>query len=479
MITATEMRVLDRNAQHFGISVLDLMENAGRGVADVARQDFAAAGKRVLVVCGTGNNGGDGLVAARHLSKDAKVTVLLARPPDQITTEEARTNFARIKGPAVLEGLDRSEGAMAEADVLIDALLGTGVTGSLREPYGTLIREMNASGKPILSVDVPSGLGADAAVVPQATATMYDAKEGMTPENSGTIRVVDIGIPAQVARTIGPGEFALYPRPRDESHKGENGSLLIVAGGPFTGAPALVAFGALGMGADLVHVATPALAAPIVAGYSPNFIVHPLVGHRLLNEDVEMILELAAKANALAIGPGLGDSPGALVSVRSIIKAVDLPIVFDADAIRAVGQEPTVLAKKRAVATPHAREFTRLTGKTLPESLEDRAKMVQDAAKALGITILLKGHVDIVSDGTRTKFNHTGNAGMTVGGTGDVLCGAVGGLLSKGAAPFDAARIAAFSNGCAGDLAFKVKSYGLTATDVADHLGRVLAEFVP
>ena len=105
--------------------------------------------------------------------------------------------------------------------------------------------------------------------------------------------------------------------------------------------------------------------------------------------------------------------------------------------------------------------------------------MVQDAAKALGITILLKGQVDIVSDGTRTKVNHTGNAGMTVGGTGDVLCGAVGGLLSKGAAPFDAARIAAFSNGCAGDLAFKVKSYGLTATDVADHLGRVLAEFVP
>lgn len=479
MITATEMRVLDRNAQHFGISVLDLMENAGKGVADVARQDFAAAGKRVLVVCGTGNNGGDGFVAARHLSKDAKVTLLLARPPDQIATDEARTNLARIKGLTVLEGLDRSEGAMADADVVIDALLGTGVTSPLREPYATLIREMNASGRPILSVDVPSGLGADACVRPRVTATMYDAKEGMTPENSGTIRVVDIGIPAQVARTIGPGEFLLYPRPRDESHKGDNGSLLIVAGGPFTGAPALVALGALGMGADLVHIATPALAAPIVAGYSPNFIVHPLVGHRLLNEDVEMVLELAAKANALAIGPGLGDSPGALVSVRSIIKAVDLPIVFDADAIRAVGQETAVLAKKRAVATPHAREFTRLTGKTLPDSLEERAMMVQDAAKALGITILLKGHVDIVSDGTRTKFNHTGNAGMTVGGTGDVLCGAVGGLLSKGAPPFDAARIAAFSNGSAGDLAFKEKSYGLTATDVADHLGRVLAEFVP
>jgi NAD(P)H-hydrate epimerase len=143
-----------------------------------------------------------------------------------------------------------------------------------------------------------------------------------------------------------------------------------------------------------------------------------------------------------------------------------------------VGQEPTILARKRAVATPHSREFTALTGKTLPDSLEEKARMVQEAARALGITILLKGHVDIVSDGTRTKLNYTGNPGMTVGGTGDVLCGAVGGLLCKGLAPFDAARLGAFSNGHAGDLAFKVKSYGLTATDVADNLGRVLAEFL-
>ncbi len=476
MITAAEMRVLDRNAQHFGVSILDLMENAGKAVAASALEDMAASGKRVLAICGTGNNGGDGFVAARLLAKSCVVTVLLARSADQLSTDEARTNFRRLKDVKVLEGLDRSETAMAEADLIIDALLGIGVEGGLREPYATLIREMNASGKPILSVDVPSGLGTDLVAKPRVTVSMYDAKEGMTATNSGTIRVADIGIPAQVARTIGPGEFLLYPIPKTESHKGQNGSLLIVAGGPFTGAPALVAMGALGLGADLVHVATPALAAQIVAGYSPNFIVHPLVGHRLLNEDVELIVELASKANALAIGPGLGDSPGTLISVRSIVKAVDLPVVFDADAIRAIGQDTTVLAKKRAVATPHAREFTLLTGKTLPENLEDRARMVQDAAKALGITILLKGHVDIVSDGTRTKFNYTGNPGMTVGGTGDVLCGAVGGLLSKGTSPFDAARIAAYSNGAAGDMAFHTKSYGLTATDVADNLGRVLAE---
>ncbi len=478
MISPTEMRVIDRNAQHFGVSILDLMENAGKAVADAARRDFAAAGKKVLVVCGTGNNGGDGFVAARLLADEARVTVLLARPPDQISTEEARANFSRLKNVRILEGLDRSEGAMADADVIVDALLGIGASGDLREPYATLIREMNAAGKLVLSVDVPSGLGASPAVRPKVTVSMFDAKEGMTPENSGTIRIADIGIPAQVARTIGPGEFLLFPRPKTESHKGQNGSLLIVSGGPFTGAPALVAMGALGMGADLVHIATPALAAQVVAGYSPNFIVHPLVGHRLLREDVELIVELSAKADALAIGPGLGDSPGTLESIRAIIKAVDKPLVFDADAIHAVGQDTTVLAKRKAVATPHSREFVALTGKTLPDSLEERAKMVQDAARSLGVTILLKGHVDIVSDGARTKLNYTGNPGMTVGGTGDVLCGAVGGLLCKGVTPYDAARLGAFANGYAGDLAFKVKSYGLTATDVADNLGRVLAEFV-
>ncbi len=478
MITATEMRIIDRNAQHFGVSILDLMENAGKAVADAARREFSAAGKKILVVCGTGNNGGDGFVAARLLADEARVTVLLARSPDQIATEEARTNFSRLKNVRVIEGLDRSEGSMADADVIVDALLGIGAAGELREPYATLIREMNASGKPILSVDVPSGLGASPAVKPTVTVSMFDSKEGMSPENSGTIRIADIGIPAQVARTIGPGEFLIFPRPKAESHKGQNGSLLIVSGGPFTGAPALVAMGALGMGADLVHIATPALAAQVVASYSPNFIVHPLVGHRLLREDVEVILELASRADALAIGPGLGDSPGTLESVRAIIKAVDKPVVFDADAIRAVGQDTTVLAKKKAVATPHSREFVALTGKMLPDSLDEKAKMVQEAARTLGITILLKGHVDIVSDGVRTKLNHTGNPGMTVGGTGDVLCGAVGGLLCKGVEPYDAARLAAFSNGYAGDLAFKAKSYGLTATDVADNLGRVLAEFV-
>src|SRR3989441_1166718 len=380
MISPAEMRVLDRNAQYFGVSILELMENAGKAVADAARSEFAAAGKSVLVLCGTGNNGGDGLVAARHLAKDARVTVLLARSPDQFATPEAAKNFERLRDVQILAGLDKSEEGIAAADLLIDALLGIGGEGPLR--------------------------------------------------------------------------------------------------GPYTGAPALVGYGALGVGADLIHVATPALAASVVASYSPMFIVHPLVGHRLLREDMRQIVDLAARADAIAIGPGLGDAEGTLDAVKEIVRSVSLPLVVDADAVRAVASDPKCLVGKRAVITPHSREFQTLTGRALPDAPEERAEIVREAARAFGATILLKGHVDIVTDGTRVKFNYTGNPGMTVGGTGDVLCGVVTGLMSKGMSPFDAARLGAFTNGDAGDLAFKVKSYGLTSVDVAENLGRVLAEFL-
>lgn len=478
MISATEMRVIDRNAQYLGVSTLELMENAGKAVAAFAHSEFGAAGKRVLVLCGTGNNCGDGLVAARFLAKDARVTVLLAQSPDQFSSEEARTNFERLRDVQVLIGLDRSEEAIAQADLLIDAVLGIGVEGSLRELFAALVRQMNASGKPILSVDVPSGFGTDLAVRPTATVALHDVKEGMTPENAGRIHIVDIGIPAKVVTTIGPGEFLLYPVPKTTSHKGQNGRVLVIAGGPYTGAPALVGFGALGVGADLIHVATPALAAPVVAGYSPSLIVHPLVGHRLLREDTRLILELASRADVVAIGPGLGEADGTLEAVKDVIRNLQLPLVIDADAIKAVASDPKCLTGKKAVITPHSREFKLLTGKTLAEMPDERGGTVRDSAKSLGVTILLKGPVDIVTDGERMKYNYTGNPGMTVGGTGDVLCGVVAGLISKGMRPYDAARLAAFVNGRAGDLAFKVKSYGLTAVDVADNLGRVLAEFL-
>ncbi|HYY47115.1 MAG TPA: NAD(P)H-hydrate dehydratase [Thermoplasmata archaeon] len=479
MISAIEMRILDRNAQYAGISILDLMEEAGKAVAEAARSEFSVAGKRVLVLCGPGNNGGDGLVAARYLAKDAaRVTVLLTRSPDEFSTREAATNFERLRDVEILAGVDRSAGALAEADVIIDALLGIGLQGTLKEPFASLVHEVNASEKPVLSVDVPSGFGTGLAIRPQVTVALHDAKEGMTPENSGRIRIADIGIPPRVATMTGPGEFLLYPIPRATSHKGQNGRVLVIAGGPYTGAPALVGFGALGVGGDLVHIATPALAATVVASYSPVLIVHPLVGHRLMREDLRRILDLMPRADAAAIGPGLGDVDGTLDAIREIVRNLTIPVVIDADAIKAVAEDPRCLAGKKVVLTPHSREFQTLTGKSLPDPPEERGEIVREAAKSFGATILLKGPVDIVSDGTRLKFNYTHNVGMTVGGTGDVLCGVTAGLVAKGMGLYDAARLAAFINGAAGNLAFEQKSYGLTSVDVADNLGRVLAKYL-
>src|SRR5256884_166108 len=434
MISPLEMRVLDRNAQYFGIPTLDLMEAAGKAVAEVARSEFGAAGKHVLVLCGTGNNGGDGLVAARHLSKEARVTVLLARSPDQFDTKEAQTNFERLRDVQILAGLDRSEEAIAEADLLIDALLGIGAEGSLREPFASLVRQVNGSGKPIVSVDVPSGFGTGLMVRPTVTVALHDVKEGMTPDNDGRIRIVDIGIPSKVTTMIGPGEFLLYPVPRATSHKGENGRLLVIAGGPYTGAPAPVGFGSLGIGIDLLHIAAPASAATAVASYSPTFIVHPLVGHRLLREDLRQIIELTTRVDAVAIGPGLGDASGTLEAIREAVRGIPLPMVLDADAIKAVAADPKCLVGKKAVLTPFSREFHILSVKALPDAADNRAVKILETAKALGATILLKGHVDIVTDGRGLKFNYTGNPGMTAGGTGDVPCGLTAGLHAEGVA---------------------------------------------
>ncbi len=479
MLTATEMRVLDRNAEWMGVKVLDLMENAGRAVADAVLREFAAKGKRVLLVCGTGNNGGDGLVAARYLKPACDVTVLLAKPPSEIATSEALQSYEKVKDsvPIVVGGEHDAE-LIRKTDVIVDALLGTGVRGSVKDPYASLIRAMNESGKPILSVDVASGLGSDLAVLPIATVALHDAKEGMTEENSGRISVAPIGIPPEVERTIGPGEFAYYPAPAKDSHKGMNGRLLVIGGGPFTGAPAFVASAAYRIGADTVHIATPDRAYPVIASFSPNFIVHALGGSRLVRADVGTIFDLASEMDAVVIGPGLGNSDATLEAIREIAKGLTIPLVLDADAFPALSGHLEVLKGKTGIMTPHAREFTVVSGEKPPPDLESKAAAAKAFAKTTGFTVLLKGAVDVVTDGDRVKYTRGGNPGMTVGGTGDVLAGLAGGLLAKRVRPYEAARLAAFTNKYAGDLAFEDLSFGMTAEDVADRVPRVLKKFL-
>ncbi len=471
---------MDRNAEYFGVSILDLMERAGRGVAELARSEFAVAGKKVVVACGTGNNGGDGFVVARHLKGEAKVTVLLAKSRADVATREAAANLERLGDDVPVAERGKDAAALFRgADLIVDALLGVGLHGEIREPYAGLIKEMNASGVPVLSVDVPSGFEGAPAVRPTVTAALIDAKEGMTESNSGRVRVVDIGFPRDVMECVGPGEFLYYPVPRADSHKGQNGRLLVVAGGPYTGAPVFVGLAAYRIGVDVVHVCTPSMAFGPVAAASPNLIVHPLAGSRFLKADIGLILEVASGMDAAVIGPGLGASDGTKDAVRQLVRALNIPIVLDADALTAVGEDPSCLAGKTGIVTPHHKEYETLTRTDLPKDAAGALQAAKAWAKRVGFTVLLKGPTDVITDGTSHRFNRVHNVGMTVGGTGDALAGIAGGLLARHVPPFLAARMAAFANGYAGNLAFEERSYGMMTSDLIEKIPRVLKEFVP
>ncbi len=473
-IPPEEVKVLDINAAYHGVRTITLMERAGEAVARFVAEAYPP-GSRVAVLCGKGNNGGDGFVAARHLMKGMRPDVFLAEPEDEVTTDLARANLYLVRG------VSRPAKYMdpRQYDIFIDAMLGVGLKGRPREPYAGLIRALNRVKKPKVSVDVPSGWPTDLALRPDATVTFHAPKLGMSKKNSGRIVVADIGIPPEAERFCGPGDFSLLPSRRRDAHKGDSGRVLVIGGGPYSGAPAFTGMAAMRSGIDLVFVATPEPAATPVAIYSPDLIVRPLAGSVLGPEHVDGLLRMSEDFDAVAIGPGLGDSKQTALAVQRFVSRCRRPMVIDADAIGACGSKPGVLKGRTAVLTPHAGEFKQLTGKALPaDDLDRRAEMVKEAAARLRCTVVLKGPTDVVSDGTYIKLNRTGNDAMTVGGTGDVLTGVISGLVAQKASPFAAARVGVFTAGLAGDLAFEERSYGLVATDVIDKVPIVLRRYL-
>ncbi len=483
MISEAEMKVIDTNSEYVGVPTLHLMENAGKGVAEFVRNIVKDTKKNILILCGTGNNGGDGFVAARYLTQYYKITVFLAGT--EIKTEIAKKNFQKLQTYEIkisnsLGDLDR---LLEEHDVVIDALLGTGLTGELKEPYLTIVKKINETKKKIIiSVDVPTGLSSTYRITPNHTITFHDTKEGMNEKNSGKITIVDIGIPQEALTYVGPGELSVYyPRPAKKSHKGENGIVLVIGGGPYIGAPALSGLAALRTGVDLVYIATPQRSWESVAAFSPNFIVKDLPHDMLTKEDIPDIEELLGKCTGVILGPGLGTAPeteeAIILLVRRIITEKK-PLVLDADAIKPIGENLTLIQNSTTVVTPHVGEFKKLTGITLTQDLDDRITVVKEWAKKIGITIFLKGYIDVLSNGTDVKQNNVHNEAMTVGGTGDVLAGIIGAMLSKGVRPFEAARVAAFLNGEAGNEAFQKKSYGLLATDIIDEIPNILKKYL-
>jgi len=483
MISEAEMKVIDTNSEYFGVPTFQLMENAGKNIAEFIQNHFKDTTKHILILCGTGNNGGDGFVAARYLTQYYPITVFLTGT--EIKTQIAQKNYQKLQTYEVkiyhtLRDLDC---LLQENDLIIDALLGTGLAGPLKEPYVTIVKKVNETRKKtIISVDVPTGLGTPLAVQPDHTVTFHDKKQGMTEQNSGTITVVDIGVPQDALTYVGPGELSIYyPRPAKKSHKGDNGVVLIIGGGPYIGAPALSGLAALRTGVDLVYIATPQRSWESVAAFSPNFIVKDLTYDMLTKEDLPVIEELLRKCTGVILGPGLGAAPETEEAIILLVKRIieeKKPLVLDADAIKPVGEHLTLIKNSTTVVTPHVGEFKKLTGITLSQDLTERMTIVKELAQNLGVTLFLKGYIDVLSNGSDIKQNKIHNEAMTVGGTGDVLAGIIGALLSKGVKPYEAVRIAAFLNGEAGNEAFQKKSYGLLATDIIEEIPNILKKYL-
>ncbi|MDR1691057.1 MAG: NAD(P)H-hydrate dehydratase [Candidatus Methanoplasma sp.] len=463
MITPLDSSVMDANSEALGIGVPVLMSNAGKAIASVLSERFP--GKRIAFVCGNGNNGGDGIAAATHMGSDA-VTVFLLKPEGSFRSEFIRGMLSgakfRVKGFTEFEE--------DEFDVIVDCALGTGLSGEVRPPYDGFIRTANRFKGYVVSADVPSGLGTSLSVMPDITIALHDVKEGMDHGNSGEIIVKDIGIPKEAYENVGPGDMLRYPVPSKDGHKGSNGKLLVIGGGPYYGAPAMSALAAMRTGVDIVRLAVPEICSSVIASFSPVLMIVDLPGKSLTIDHLDRLLELSKEHDAVLIGPGIGTSAEASETVRRFAEECPVPMVIDADGLTALGNG--FVSKGKTVLTPHLKEFKRIGGDP------DGDDPVMDLAKKMNSVILLKGRTDRISDGERMRYNTTGSPGMTSAGTGDVLAGIVAGLLSKGMTCFDAAALGAFISGKAGEFSFDERSYGMTATDVIDNIPKVLREYL-
>lgn len=489
-ITSTEMSALELNAEYFGVSRLQLMENAGHNVALEIASRFKPD-KSVAIFCGLGGNGGDGFVAARHLSsKGFKVEVILAGEAKQIAHKEALENWKALQfleeSVPIYEVYDSSLIPEVNAEIVIDALLGTGTKGKLRPPILQLVEKINAINAFRVAVDVPTGIDADTgevlgkAVKANLTITFYKTKKGL--ENAkdyvGELVVKDIGLPIEFENLAGPGDVLFVTKPRPpKSHKGDFGRLLVIGGSEtFSGAPALVALAALRAGVDLTYVAAPEKTAYAISSMSPNLITIKLEGEHLNPSNISALRRYIETANAVVLGPGLGLHTETREFVKAIVEVVEgsgKPLLLDADGLKAFAEFKRPL-NVPLVLTPHAGEYAVLTGEKLPENFDERVAVVQRTAAELAAVVLLKGAVDIISDGKSFKLNFTGNAGMTVGGTGDVLSGVVGAFLAQRIDPFEAAVAGAFVNGAAGDFVFEEKGYHMVSTDLLKWIPHVL-----
>ncbi len=505
LLTAEEMRELDRRTiEEIGIPGIVLMENAGRGAADLLCRRFAhLLPGPVLVLAGKGNNGGDGYVVARHLlNRGWQVrTVVLAE--QEAISGDAGVNLAALLKAEGSVSFAPDEGRLARelghhggARLVVDALFGTGLSSEVRGRYGDAIDWINAAGVPVVAIDIPSGIDAGTGrilgrgVRATLTATFAFPKIGQVlypgAQYTGDLETIDIGIPISLARTVEDRNLLVEateagalaaPRPVT-GHKGTFGHLLVVAGSAGkSGAAAMTAEGGVRAGAGLVTVACSESVRKVLEIKLTEVMTATLSAKDggLSTEAFGDIEGLWADKKALAIGPGLGQAEGTREVVRQVVRACPLPLVVDADGLNALTGGVDLLLERGGptpVLTPHPGEMARLTGGTVADVEADRIGTARAFANRYRVVLVLKGARTVTAfpDG-RVRLNGSGNPGMASGGMGDILTGLIGGLLAQGLSPEDAAVLGVYLHGAAGDrLLEHLGDAGMVATDLLQEI---------
>lgn len=503
LVTASEIREMDSLAiKEMGISGTVLMENAARGAVRVFIDYFEPSpGSSITILCGRGNNGGDGYVMARYLHEigmNVRVAVI--------------GDMSRISGDALVNleilgriGVEINEiesdekwksfnDAIKSCDFIIDGLLGTGLNSPVRGSFKNVIDDVNASGKRVMSIDIPSGLNADngkvmgAAVKADITVTFGFPKPGLLvfpgADFAGHLALIDIGIPGTVSSRFETGHDLIEPHDfmqllsneKGDVHKGKRGHLLILAGSEGkTGAAALCAMGALRAGAGLVTVGIAESLNPVLEKKLTEAMTVALPETKeksLALSAKEDILRLMDNKTAVAIGPGLSTNPETVNLVCEILKLLKLPVVLDADALNALSMVPDSLKylDRSKILTPHPGEMSRLAGLSVKDIQTDRIETSRRFAKEWQCNLILKGAGTILADPDgMVSINPTGNPALASGGTGDVLTGMIAGFLARGLTPVKASRAGVYLHGMAADyLALKAGEAGILASEISE-----------
>ncbi len=506
------MREMDRRTiDEFGISGVTLMENAGRIVTEVIQSKIPDLKKiRVNIFAGKGNNGGDGFVVARHLyNLGSEPTVFLVAEKEDVKGD-AKANMdtfirmgGRVKEFTTQKHIHNFKLKFFHTTVVVDALLGTGISSAPRGFYNDVLKVMNGQGKLKVAVDIPSGLTADSGVIPGShfnadiTVTFGSPKVGLVTSPArnavGELVIADISIPPVVvdespsaASLLEGGDIAQrLPKRSADAHKGAFGHLALACGSPgMGGAVAFAGMGALRMGAGLVTAAVPESIALAFEVGTPEMMTVPLCttdSGAISSDAADSFLKFAKDKTGAIIGPGLRQDPSTKSFTRRVIQELEIPLVIDADGLNHVGHDSDMIKNRNAptIVTPHPGEMGRLTGKTVGEVQEDRIGCAAEYSKKTGAVVVLKGAGTIIAGQEGEVFVcTTGNHGLAAGGTGDVLSGMIAGLLVQGAAPLEAAIASVFIHGRAADIfAENNDPRSLVATDLLNLLPVTLRNF--